>query len=455
MANFNQGTSVTLTAVAASGFGFNGWSGDCSGTSACTIPIDGSKSVSADFIGVKTTAAPFLAVAPSPFDFGTIQTGTTSTKTVQITNTGPSNGGNLLITSAAADNPLFGVPSTQFPITIAPGSSAPLTITFGPQANGTATGAVSFTSNGSNTSDTLQVSGTGGTTTLTGALNISPTNLYFGNVDIGTTVTQTILMSNPGTGSTTVFATTLTGSGFTVSSPAFPITIAPGGVQNVVISFTPQLSGPITSVITFTSNASSSPVVSLIASGNSSSPITAAAVSPQTLDFGAVPLGSAYVSTVVIYNTGNTDLSVTGATVTGSGFTVNTSALPITIPVNSSQAFLVQFAPVAPGASGGTVTFLTNASAGNPSVNLQATGVYATTHTATLSWAASNSKVLGYNVYRSASSGTGYQKLGFTTLKTFTDATVVSGTTYYYVVTAVGTSGTESTASNQAIATIP
>jgi len=42
-----------------------------------------------------------------------------------------------------------------------------------------------------------------------------------------------------------------------------------------------------------------------------------------------------------------------------------------------------------------------------------------------------------------------------TTNVSFTDITVISGQTYYYVVTAVDASGLESAYSNQAPATIP
>jgi len=76
----------------------------------------------------------------------------------------------------------------------------------------------------------------------------------------------------------------------------------------------------------------------------------------------------------------------------------------------------------------------------------------------TLSWFASlTSSVVGYNVYRSVVSGSGFVRLNpsLVTVLTFTDTTVQSGTTYYYVVTAVGPTGVESGFSNQAAAVIP
>jgi len=56
-ANYNNGTSVTLTATASSGSTFTGWSGACTGTGACTVTMDAAKSVSAAF-GVLPPAPP-------------------------------------------------------------------------------------------------------------------------------------------------------------------------------------------------------------------------------------------------------------------------------------------------------------------------------------------------------------------------------------------------------------
>jgi hypothetical protein len=84
--------------------------------------------------------------------------------------------------------------------------------------------------------------------------------------------------------------------------------------------------------------------------------------------------------------------------------------------------------------------------------------VTAISHSVALSWAASTSPgVIGYNVYRSATSGGSYTKLNGSpgALTTYTDSAVQAGQTYYYVVTAVDASSNESAHSNQAQAVVP
>ncbi|MDK9718388.1 MAG: hypothetical protein OEL57_10860 [Trichlorobacter sp.] len=53
MAAYDSGTSVILTAEAASGYVFNGWSGEgCSGTGSCTVTMSAARSVTATFAAV-------------------------------------------------------------------------------------------------------------------------------------------------------------------------------------------------------------------------------------------------------------------------------------------------------------------------------------------------------------------------------------------------------------------
>ena len=74
-----------------------------------------------------------------------------------------------------------------------------------------------------------------------------------------------------------------------------------------------------------------------------------------------------------------------------------------------------------------------------------------------LSWDASTSKVAGYDVFRGTVSGGPYSQINGSIVNgtSFTDSTVQQGKTYYYVTTAVSSSGMQSSFSNQTVAAIP
>jgi len=89
--------------------------------------------------------------------------------------------------------------------------------------------------------------------------------------------------------------------------------------------------------------------------------------------------------------------------------------------------------------------------------NITGTGTAAPQHHVSLSWSPSTSTVSGYNVYRSTTSGSGYVKLNssLSVSTAYIDNAVTSGSTYFYVTTAVDSSGMESSFSNQVQAVIP
>ena len=136
----------------------------------------------------------------------------------------------------------------------------------------------------------------------------------------------------------------------------------------------------------------------------------------------------------------------------------NSGILGTTIAAGQTSELNVVFAPKATGSVTGKVTITSNATNSPNSVSVSGTGVSSTSHSVTLSWAASSSSgVVGYYVYRSTTSGSSYTRINssaLTTLK-YTDGSVSAGETYYYVVTAVNSSGTESAKSAQVTAVVP
>jgi fibronectin type 3 domain-containing protein len=128
------------------------------------------------------------------------------------------------------------------------------------------------------------------------------------------------------------------------------------------------------------------------------------------------------------------------------------------LSAGQTLTFSVIFSPTTAGSAPGTVTITSNATGSPAQIALSGTGVTPTTYSVALTWDASTSTVVGYYVYRSTTSGNNYTKLNASSAATgltYTDTTVQNGTTYYYVTTAVDSSDTESSYSNQAQAIIP
>jgi hypothetical protein len=126
--SFLSGTSVTLSATAASGSVFGGWNGPCTGTAACILSITSGQTVGANF---SVGQAPDFTVTPSP-TAATVSPGGTASFTVQVTALGGFSGAVTLSCSAPAAP---GVSCSFSPASVNPGSSAGLMVaTTGPSA---------------------------------------------------------------------------------------------------------------------------------------------------------------------------------------------------------------------------------------------------------------------------------------------------------------------------------
>jgi len=178
---------------------------------------------------------------------------------------------------------------------------------------------------------------------------------------------------------------------------------------------------------------------------------------PSSLGFGSQALNTSNTQPVKITNIGTVAVTITQDSIVGSGFTVGITT-PINLNPGSSVTVPVVFNPASAGTVNGSLSLMSNG-ATIISVPLSGTGVAPLAHTVDVSWAASTSPSLqGYNVYRSTVSGGPYTKLSTTLSSTtllFTDTSPVSGKQYFYVVTALNTSGVESAASSEVTVTIP
>ena len=287
------------------------------------------------------------------------------------------------------------------------------------------------------------------------AIQVNPTSITFGNVVAGSNVSQALIISNTGTATLTITQITVNGATFTTSGYTLPVSVSAGQQTTITVSFLPTAVGAVSGNLSIVSNAPTSPT-SVGLSGSGIAATFTLGMNPTSLDFGNVTTGtSSPTQNVTITNTGNSNVTISQITVSGAGYSMTGGSTPVTLTPSQNLVLGVQFSPTATGPVSGAISIVSNAAGSPGTVTLSGTGV--APHTVAVSWTASTSTVAGYNVYRSTTSGSGYVKLNssLVTGLTYTDSNVLSGTTYYYVATAVDSSGNESTYSNQATAVIP
>jgi hypothetical protein len=178
---------------------------------------------------------------------------------------------------------------------------------------------------------------------------------------------------------------------------------------------------------------------------------------PTSLSFGNVNTGASSTLAVTLTNSGNSNVTISNVSIFGAGFNASGVSAGAILTSGQTATLNVTFAPAATGSVTGSVSVVSNASNSPASITFSGAGVQPISHSATLTWNASTSTVIGYNVYRGTSSVGPYTKINSSVdaTTTFTDTTVQAGQTYYWVVTAVNSSNVESTYSNEVLGTIP
>ncbi len=226
------------------------------------------------------------------------------------------------------------------------------------------------------------------------------------------------------TGGTQQFTATVTGT----SNMAVTWSASGGSISSSGLYTAPATAG------TYTVTATSAADITKSASATVtvSAPVLAVSISPASL---SINLGGTQQFTATVTGTSNTAViwSATGGGISPNGLFT------------------------APAIVGIYTVTATSAADTTKSASATVIVVALLTHSATLSWTASTSSVVGYNVYRATQSGGPYTMINAAPQPgtSYADLSVQAGQTYYYVLTAVDSSGTESVNSNEVTAVVP
>ena len=323
-------------------------------------------------------------------------------------------------------------------------------------------------------------------------LQFRPAAANFGNVEIGSSKTIQVTITNTGSKRTVVTRENLVGDMYTASGVTPPMSIAPGGKVVMSIKFEPTNAGSVPGSVVIGSGESvfgrdiTTALINYSLSGTGVAAATLDAT-PINVAFGSVPVGTSISKSVQLMNYGTQSATIASARLSGAGFSTSGLTLPMKLAAGSRKTFTLKFAPTGTGTDSGTIT-LTSVFGGNQlTLNMIGTGikpkgagspppngtgspsssgtgspppsgpgVSPAAHSVFLSWNPSTSSdIVGYNVYRATSSSTTYAILANSPLLNYTDETVQAGQTYTYVVTAVNSAGEESVHSGSVSAVIP
>ena len=389
-----------------------------------------------------------LEAQPGSVAFGQVLVGSSQSQSVVLTSIASNK---ETVKGFQVSGAGFSVSGPATPLVLSPGQTFTVTAKFSPQAAGLVSGNIRILSTAGSGLN-IPLTATGVATTTTGQLAVSPTSLSLGSVVVGSSGTASGSLKASGA-SVTVTADSVNNSAFTVTGLSLPVTLAAGQSVPFTIKFTPTAAGSASATLAFTSNAQTATTSESLTGTGTAAP-GQLAVSPSALSFGNVDVGTTGTVAATLAASG-ASVTISSAAMSNSLFTVSGASFPMTLGAGQSQQINVVFSPKASGTDSGTLTLNSNASNAKISESLSGVGV-APQYSVSLTWNASTSSVVGYNVYRGTSPGA-YSKINTTVdpNTAYTDSAVTAGATYYYAATAVNPSGEESGYSTPVQVTIP
>jgi len=261
-----------------------------------------------------------------------------------------------------------------------------------------------------------------------------------------------VTLTNSGPVSQTIADAAVSNDEFGLWGLKLPMTLDPGESVTFEARFEPHRIGPSTGGITLTTSESNL----AIAMKGEGSEVGQLSMTPSHLSFGSVTVGATATVTGRLL-AGATDVTIYSAGITSPEFALSGISFPLTIPAGHSKPYQVTFNPSSSGEASGVIAFQSSSAHLSTEQALLGTGMPRASHSVNLSWNTSGAGVVGYNIYRGASSSGPYSKINSAPdpNTSFLDTSVLGGRTYFYVTTAIGSDGKQSAFSNWIQVVIP
>jgi DNA-binding beta-propeller fold protein YncE len=319
-----------------------------------------------------TGGIPAVSLRPASLTFASQAVGTTSpAQPTTLNNTGS---GPLSITSIAASGDF--AQTSNCGSVVNPGASCTLNVTFTPTATGTRTGSISITDDAAGSPHHVSLTGTGAVGQ--GAVTLTPASLTFVAQPVGTfSAAQLATLKNTGVG--TLKITSIGRSGDFYEGNNCPTTLAAGASCTLSVKFTPTSPGPKAGSVTITDNAPGSPQQLRLTGTGSGTGSIILQLSPGSLSFGGVVVGTASSPQMVtLTNIGTVAASFSepfGFATTGTNwndFHKNPWRCGLSLAPGKSCTVSVFFKPLAAGTRTGF--FLVRQGAASKQIPLSGTG---------------------------------------------------------------------------------
>ena len=325
-------------------------------------------------LGLSGNGVTALNTSPTGLSFGTLTVGTTSAaKTITLIN----NSTSLLTISfaASADFKAVGSGTTPCGASLPGKTKCTISVTFTPKSNGTIHGAVTINYNATSSPVEVALSGNG-TGGSPSPLSFTPSSIAFASQLVGTSsVPTTITIKNTSAGSVTINSLASSGDFSAAASGATPcssgVVLASTKACTFSVSFRPTVNGSISGAVWVNDSSAISPQI-LSVSGKGAEAIS---LSPNSLNFGAIAVGSTSSAKSVTVTNDNQSSAVSLNPIVASGnFKISSTTCTSSLAAKSKCAFSVEFAPTASVNVSG-VASVSYGSLGSPQVvNLSGSG---------------------------------------------------------------------------------
>ena len=203
-----------------------------------------------------------------------------------------------------------------------------------------------------------------------GDLTLSPSNLDFGYVGVGSTGEQSLVITNTGETEVNLESASVNADVFVIAeAAAMPVEIGPGVDLTLTVSFAPDLEGNFAGTLSLGTDTEGTVEIDVAGTsiegntddtGNPSGALLD--VSRRSIQFGSIDVGKTLQEEVLLQNIGNEDVLLVNIISTESVFGWDKAvSLPYVLPAGTEKSILVTFAPTDEQVYGGTVTVKSDA----------------------------------------------------------------------------------------------